>query len=87
MKFKSTHCEQKFISIQDIFVVSMMYKISYDVHDLFFCFNKYGPTLLYLKLEKKLTHLDIGSLREMFLFHTKKLRTFIYVNGYKFATF
>ena len=53
----------------------------------FFGFNKYGPTLHYLKLEKKLTHLDIGSLRELFLFHTKKLRTFIYVNGYKFATF
>ena len=51
-----------------------------------FFFNKYGPTLHYLKLEKKLTHLDIGSLRELFLFHAKKLRTFIYVNGYKFAT-
>ena len=30
----STHCEKNFISIQDIFLVSMMYKISYDVHDL-----------------------------------------------------
>ena len=25
---------KNFISIQDIFLVSMMYKISYDVHDL-----------------------------------------------------
>ena len=48
-----------------------------------FCFNKYGLSLHYPNLKKKLTHLDIGSLRKVLLFHTKI--SIIYENGSKFA--
>ena len=48
-----------------------------------FCFNKYGPSLHCPNLEKKLSHLDIGSLRELLLFYTKI--SIIYENGSKFA--
>ena len=50
---------------------------------LIFCFNKYGPSLHYPNLKKKLSHLDIGSLRELLLFHTKI--SIIQENGSKFA--
>ena len=50
-----------------------------------FCFNKYGSSLHYPKLKKNLTHLDIGSLRELLLLHTKIY--IIYENGCKFAVY
>ena len=48
-----------------------------------FGFNKYDPSLHYPNLGEKITYLDIVSLRELLLFHTKI--SIIYENGSKFA--
>ena len=48
-----------------------------------FCFNKRISSQHYPYLGKKLTHLDVGSLRELLLFHTKL--SIIYENGSKYA--
>ena len=57
--------------------------IKSQIFFLIFGFNKYGPSLHYPNLKKKLSHLDIGSLRGLLLFHTKI--SIIYENGSKFA--
>ena len=86
-KWTFHHCDTRSHRVSDVnspvFLYFWFCYIKSQIFFFIFCFNKYGPSLHYPYLEKKLSHLDIGSLRGLLLFHTKI--SIIYENGSKFA--